>query len=123
VLAMRKVLFICTANLQRSPTAERLFQNWNGNWDARSAGVMPHPEGNPLTQKLIDWADLIIVMEPIHVEHIHSYFQCPPEKLRVLNIADRYFRDDPELIRDLKRKVPPLLEKTNSHYSVGTGLR
>ena len=107
---MRKVLFVCTANLQRSPTAERLFQNWNGIWDARSAGVMPHPDGNLLTQALIDWADLIIVMEPIHAEHIQGYFHCPREKLSILNIADRYFRDDPELVRELKKKVPSLLE-------------
>jgi predicted protein tyrosine phosphatase len=106
---MRKVLFICSANLQRSPTAERLFQNWNGIWETRSAGIIAHAEGNPLTQALIDWADLIIAMEPIHIEHIYSQFDCPPEKLRILNIADRYLRDDPALIRELMKKVPPLL--------------
>ncbi len=109
-VTMRKVLFVCTANLQRSPTAESLFQGWKGIWIAKSAGIMPDPTGNPLTQELIDWADVIIVMEPIHSEYITSHFQCSPEKIRLLNIPDKYFRDDPELITVLRRKVPQLLE-------------
>jgi predicted protein tyrosine phosphatase len=114
---MRKVLFVCTANLQRSPTAERLFQNWNGIWEAKSAGVMSHPLGNPLTQELIDWADVIITMEQIHAESIQTRFHCATEKLRILNILDKYPRDDPELIRELKRKIPPLLATNSMHLS------
>jgi predicted protein tyrosine phosphatase len=108
---MRKVLFVCTANLQRSPTAETMFQGWKGIWIAKSAGIMPDPTRNPLTQELIDWANVIIVMEPIHSHYITSHFQCNPDKIRLLNIPDRYFRDDPELMTLLRRKVPQLLEK------------
>ncbi|MGO9643753.1 MAG: phosphotyrosine protein phosphatase [Candidatus Bathyarchaeia archaeon] len=107
---MRKVLFVCTANLQRSPTAEKLFQGWKDTWESKSAGIMPDSEVTPLSQVLIDWADLVIVMEPIHSQYIHANFQCNPNKIYVLNIADRYFREDPELIRELRRKVTPLLE-------------
>jgi predicted protein tyrosine phosphatase len=114
---MRKVLFVCTANLQRSPTAERLFQDWNGFWEAKSAGVMPDPSRISLTQKLIDWADVIIVMERSHAEYIQTRFHCSPEKLRISDIPDRYFRDDPELIRELMRKIPPLLETNSTHFS------
>jgi predicted protein tyrosine phosphatase len=81
---MRKVLFVCTANLQRSPTAERLFQGWKSVWEAKSAGIMPDSEGNPLTQELIDWADLIIVMEPIHNQYIKGHFLCWPYKIRTI---------------------------------------
>ncbi len=87
---MRKVLFVCTANVSRSPTAEDLFQGWKGVWEAKSAGITPDPRGRLLTQELIDWADLIIVMEPTHGEYITSHFQCSPDKIRILNIADRY---------------------------------
>jgi predicted protein tyrosine phosphatase len=114
---MRKVLFVCTANIQRSPTAERLFRDWNGIWEAKSAGVTPHPSGNPLTEELIDWADVIIVIEQIHAEEIQTRFHCAIEKLRILNIPDKYHRDDPELIRELKRKIPPLLETNRVHFS------
>jgi len=106
----KRVLFVCRANLQRSPTAENLFRNWKGRWETKSAGVNPVPEGNPLTQKLIDWADLILVMEPVHAEYINAQFKCGPSKVRVLNIADLYFRDDPELIRELEHKVIPILD-------------
>lgn len=107
---MRKVLFVCTANLQRSPTAENLFQAWKGMWEAKSAGIMPDPNSNPLTQKLIDWADVIIVMEPTHSQYIRANFQHGTGKVHVLNIPDIYFRDDPELVRALLEKVPPILE-------------
>ena len=72
---------------------------------------MPVPQGNSLTQELIDWADLIIVMESIHNQYIHAHFRCSPDKIRILNIPDRYFRDDPELVSILRRKVPQLLEE------------
>lgn len=106
---MKKVLFVCTANLQRSPTAENLFQGWKGIWEAKSAGTMPHSKGNALTQDIIDWADLILAMEAVHSQYIHSHFKCSPDKIRILNIADIYYRDDPELIGVLQQKVPPIL--------------
>jgi len=110
VIVLRKVLFVCTANLQRSPTAEKLFHGWKSDWEAKSAGIMPESGGTPLSQALIDWAEFVIVMEPIHSQYIRENFQCGSNKIKVLNIADRYFRDDPELIRELRRKVTPLLE-------------
>jgi predicted protein tyrosine phosphatase len=114
---MPKVLFVCTANLQRSPTAKDLFQNWNGVWQTESAGTMPFVGRNPLTQQLVDWADLIIVMEPRHAEHIQTHFKTNPDKIRLLNIPDRYFRNDPELVQELKKKTIPILEtwKRNSN--------
>ena len=113
---MPKVLFVCTANLQRSPTAKDLFENWNGVWHTGSAGTMPFLGRNHLTQQLVDWADLIIVMESHHAEYIQTHFKTNSGKIRVLNIPDRYFRNDPELVKELKNKVTPILEtwKPNS---------
>ena len=105
-----KLLFICSANSQRSPTAERLFEDWKGNWKTKSAGIMPEVGRNPLTQELIDWADLILVMEPYHYRVIQSEFRTNREKIRVLHIPDIYMRNDPELIGELKRKVIPILD-------------
>jgi len=111
---MRKALFVCTANLQRSPTAESIFQGWKGKWETKSAGITPEPGCNQLSQKLIDWADVIIVMEPMHREYIQAHFQRTTSKIRVLSIPDRYFRDDPKLIRELYKKVPRVLENTET---------
>lgn len=109
---MKKVLFVCTANIQRSPTAENLFQGWKGIWEAKSAGITPEPDGKRLTQELLDWADIVIVMETMHGRYIRTHFRCAKGKVHVLNIADRYYRDDPELKRELLEKVPSVLE----HY-------
>lgn len=108
---MRKVLFVCTANLQRSPTAENLFEGWKSEWVAKSAGIAPDPGRRPLTQELVDWADVIIVMEAAHGGFIYEHFRSGSDKTCVLNIPDRYFRNDPELISELMRRVPPVLER------------
>ena len=73
---------------------------------------MLEPEGTILTQGLIDWADLILVMEPVHAYYVNTHFKCDPKKVIVLNIADRYYRDDPKLIRELKEKVGPILDSS-----------
>jgi predicted protein tyrosine phosphatase len=104
-----KVLFVCTANLQRSPTAEELFKDWQGKWETRSAGTDPVPGRTPITQELVNWADLVICMESEHVEFIKFHFKFPASKLKVLNVEDRYYRNDPELIAELQRRVPPIL--------------
>jgi len=106
----RTVLFVCTANIQRSPTAESLFQNRGGRWEAKSAGINPESGGTLLTQELVDWADLVLAMEAIHAYYIKSHFKCGSNKLRILGIRDRYYRDDPELIQELKKKVAPILD-------------
>ena len=105
-----KLLFVCSANSQRSPTAEHLFQNWKGKWRTKSAGTMPEAGRNPLTQELVDWADLILVMEPHHSVILQSGFITNPDRIKVLHIPDIYVRNDPELIRELKRRVIPILE-------------
>lgn len=80
-----------------------------GRWEAKSAGTMLSLARNPLTQELVDWADLVLVMEPVHAEFIQAHLNCNPSKVRVLNIADIYVRDNPRLIHELETKVPPLL--------------
>lgn len=72
---------------------------------------MPDPDGKSLTQELIDWADTIVAMERVHSQYIHANFGRVSGKVHVVNIPDIYFRDDPELIRELLEKVPPILER------------
>ena len=66
-----------------------------------------------MTQKLIDWADLILVMEPEHAEHIQKSYNSNSDKIRILNIPDVYVRNDPELIQELKKKALPIIESWN----------
>ena len=80
-------------------------------WEAKSAGIIPDPGGNQLTQALIDWADAIVVMERVHSQYIAANFYRVSGKVHVLNIPDIYFRDAPELVRELLEKVPPILDR------------
>ena len=111
---MRRVLFVCSANLDRSPTAEQLFSGWKDKWETKSAGITTSPDKHPVTQALIDWADLILVMELRHAQHIQTHFKCNPNKIHNLDIVNKYVRNDPELIRELENKVRPILDLEDS---------
>ena len=61
---MKRVLFICSQNRLRSPTAEQVFSSWPG-LEVASAGLNTGAE-TPVSAELIDWADLVFVMEKSH---------------------------------------------------------
>jgi predicted protein tyrosine phosphatase len=48
------VLFICSQNRLRSPTAEQVFATWSG-IETSSAGLNNDAE-NPVTPELLQWA-------------------------------------------------------------------
>jgi predicted protein tyrosine phosphatase len=106
---MRKVLFICSQNRLRSPTAEQVFADWPG-VEAASAGLNNDAE-NPLTPELLKWADLVFVMERAHRNKLSSRFRAHLSRQRIvcLDIPDEYDYMDPMLIRLLRMKVPPHL--------------
>lgn len=103
----RKVLFVCTGNWFRSPTAEHMYKG-RDDLDVKSAGTLP---GVPtmISPDLIDWADMIFAMME---EHRASILEISPEaqgKIVVLGIPDIYSRDQPELKDLLRRKLKPYL--------------
>ena len=104
-----KVLFVCTANKLRSPTAEDVFRNYPG-IEAISAGTDAQAP-RPLTSALVASADLIFAMETHHRERIRKkYRQRPPDsRIIALHIPDEYERGDPALIALLREKVEPRL--------------
>ena len=61
----RHVLFICTQNRLRSPTAEQVFADWPG-IETASAGLGNDAEV-PVSPELLAWADIVFVMEA-HIE-------------------------------------------------------
>lgn len=103
---MKKVLFVCTQNRLRSPTAEKVFSNYDG-LKVRSAGLDPHARKH-LTSDMIKWADIIFVMERVHQENIKNKYQeeLKGKKLICLNIPDEYDFMQAELIDILKEKIP-----------------
>lgn len=58
---MTHVLFLCSQNKLRSPTAEQVFAGYPS--IACSSARLNHDAENPLTPELLAWAELIFVME------------------------------------------------------------
>jgi len=105
------VLFVCSQNKLRSPTAEQVFANWPG-IEVSSAGL-DDGCGNPVTPEDLDWANLVLVMEQAHRNKLSRRFKSHLKNARVivLGIPDDYEFMDPELIRILEAKVPPFLRR------------
>lgn len=104
-----RVLFVCTQNLQRSPTAEALYSG-RPDLEVRSAGIM-HDARVPLTAELLQWADAIYVMEELHRRHIERAFPALVRAKRIvcLDIPDMYYYMEPELVALLRQKLRPEL--------------
>lgn len=103
--AMMRVLFICSQNRLRSPTAEQVFASWAG-IEVASAGLNNDAE-HVVTPELLAWADLIFVMEKAHRNRLGRKFRPHLKGKRVvcLDIPDEYEFMDPALVRLLKARV------------------
>ncbi len=104
-----RILFICSLNRWRSPTAEQIFCDHPG-VECASAGLNQGAE-NPLTPELVEWASLIFVMERQHKAKLSQHFKPYLRGQRVvcLNIPDKYRFMDPGLIALLRVKVTGFL--------------
>ena len=88
------ILFLCSANKDRSKTAEDYFSSIFPELNFESAGTnlkLCRKEGtNPISEKFIERADIIYTMESKHKERINKYTKAKPGKKRtVLGIQDR----------------------------------
>ena len=104
----KRILFICTANVDRSPTAERIYSNVNS-LEVRSAGILASTR-KTVSSDLITWADQIFVMEGRHQDFLTSKWPECEEKIVVLDIPDRYLFNESRLIKKIKQKVEPCLD-------------
>jgi len=105
-----RILFVCTANVDRSRTAEDLYRD-DERYEVRSAGVAPFATV-PLTRDLLLWADRVFVMNEREDQHrtlIRIRFPDVNRPLVDLDIEDRWRRGDPELVGLLLRRLRPHL--------------
>ena len=105
---MRHVLFLCSRNKWRSPTAEDVFADRPG-IEVDSAGLNSGADVL-ISEEQVEWADVILVMEPKHRVKLNKNFGhlLASKQVGVLNIPDDYQFMDPDLI--------DLLEKRCAHY-------
>lgn len=103
---MKKLLFVCSENRLRSPTAEEVFSKYNG-VEAIGCGTNSDAE-TPLSGDLIEWADIIFVMEKSHRNKVSKKYKdlLKGKRLICLGIPDHYDRMQLELVRLLEMKVP-----------------
>ncbi|WP_090609430.1 low molecular weight protein tyrosine phosphatase family protein [Parapedobacter koreensis] len=104
------ILFICSRNQWRSRTAEDLFKN-HPLHRVRSAGTAPSARIK-VSEKTIQWADLILVMEKRHKQHLQEKFGnwIEEKDIRILDIPDEYGYMDPELVEILERHWEDMVE-------------
>jgi protein-tyrosine phosphatase len=104
------ILFVCSRNKWRSRTAETIFKD-NQKHNVKSAGT-ENEARITVTEKLINWADLIFVMEKKHKERLRDKFGqlIDDKEIVTLDIKDDYKYMDTELIEILQTSVLPYLD-------------
>ena len=104
-----KILFVCSMNKWRSPTAEKIYAQ-KPLVVTRSAGTSKNAR-RTVSSGDLRWADIVIVMEEKHRQRIAADYpgEMRYKKLCVLGIPDDYKFMDPELIDELRTAIEPIL--------------
>ena len=98
---MMKVLFVCTGNVDRSKTAEKMLEGTPG-LETKSAGTAKNANTR-LSRELVQWAQRIFIMEQRHQSSVLELDPKAGKKIQCLNIPDIYTLNDPKLKQLLKR--------------------
>jgi protein-tyrosine phosphatase len=118
--ARERILFICTANVDRSRTAEDLYQD-DERYEIRSRGVAKFAT-TELTRDDLDWAERVFVMDEKGDQHktlIQMRFGKVHQEVIDLEIEDLWRRNDPELRRLLLRRLKKHLGAPRSGAGAG----
>ena len=102
---VKRVLFVCSQNRLRSPTAEQVFA-MGPDLEVASAGTK-HDAENPLSGELILSTDVIFVMERQHRTKLQTAFRkfLRGQRIICLDIPDNYAFMDPALVDILQARV------------------
>ncbi len=105
----RNILFICSRNQWRSPTAEQIWRS-HPLLSVRSAGTSPSAR-RKVSVSDIRWAEIMFVMEEKHRSRLTAEFTRLLENkpIHVLDIPDEYKYMDPELVQLLEQSVEAIL--------------
>ncbi|MBE9138968.1 phosphotyrosine protein phosphatase [Nodosilinea sp. LEGE 07088] len=107
------ILFICSRNQWRSPTAEAVWRKYPG-ISVRSAGTSPKAK-RTVTASDIDWADIIFAMESKHQQRLRAEFPqlLHHKRIEVLDIPDEYHYMDFELIEIFEAEAERFLAESS----------
>lgn len=104
-----RILFLCSQNKLRSPTAETIFAD-HPSVEVDSAGLN-NDAVVPLSEEQVQWADVIIVMEKTHRNRLNRKFRkvLAGKRVAVLGIPDDYEYMDPALVALLRTRCAPYI--------------
>jgi predicted protein tyrosine phosphatase len=109
-VSRQRILFVCTANVDRSRTAEDLYA-CDPRYEVLSAGTSAYAK-NPVTREILLWADRVFIMserEDRHRTLLRLRFPEVERPVVDLDIEDRWRRGDPELVSRLLHSLSPHL--------------
>ncbi len=107
-----KILFVCTAGEQRSPTAAELVHARYPWHEAKFAGLHPLSDV-PITKEAVEWADIIFAMETMHKSLLLEKLpmELKEKDIIVLGLPDIYAGNDAKLIGDLEKELKKYLSQ------------
>jgi predicted protein tyrosine phosphatase len=111
----KKVLCVCSAGCLRSPTAAHILSSPPWNFNTRAVGLSKEYAIVPISDALIAWADIIIVMDSDMVKQVNdmqvelasnydSTFEMDYKQVYNLEIEDDYDYRHPDLVKIMTDK-------------------
>lgn len=112
----KKVLTVCSAGCLRSPTAAHILSSEPWNYNTRCAGTSEEYAIVPVTEALIAWADVILVMDSFQQKHVNEMQHSLVDEIvdfqykQVINleIEDDYDYRNPKLVEIMTEKFKEL---------------
>jgi len=104
-----KILFVCSMNQWRSPTAEKVYAD-KPLVLTRSCGTNKKAR-KAVNRDDLKWADIVLVMEQKHKQRLMAEYpgEMRFKEVHVLDIPDNYKFMDPELVEEIASAVEPIL--------------
>lgn len=123
-----RVLYVCTGNCFRSPLAEALTRRYKPEFEVESAGVRPtgsiagsiyplldkvdalqfvKPSPDKVSERAVNEADLVVVMEKSHEDYLVDVLGAEREKIECWSIDDPIEPDVKltEAFEEIKKRV------------------
>ena len=86
---MKKLLFVCEGNEQRSPSFEKWFKENRPGYEVKSAGTAKALPGE-INRDLLEWADRVFLMDLEQEIFIKREFPEFLSKCEIVGCSDQY---------------------------------